>query len=83
MKTFEQYLTEYKLYEPKHVAWRVNHGDGHVTDFEPHEDDKAHAKFAEVKSHPKYGRHAWIAAIDQRQQSIRMNSLKAMRKKQS
>lgn len=68
----------YKAYEPKHVAWVVRHGDGHVTRFKPNEDDKAKAKYGEVKGN----RGASIYAVDQHDQSIRMDSLKAMRKKQ-
>jgi ribosomal protein L37AE/L43A len=74
----KQLVKEYKIYKAKHVAWVVSHGDGHVSRFKPHEDDAAKAQFEKVKGN----RGAWIAAIDQHDQSIRMNSLKAMRKKQ-
>jgi hypothetical protein len=68
----------YKTYQPKHVAWVVRHGDGHVSEFKPHEDDAAKAQFEKVKGN----RGASIYAIDQHSQSIPMGSLRAMRKKQ-
>jgi hypothetical protein len=68
----------YKTYQPKHVAWVVQHGDGKVSEFKPHEDGAAKAQFDKVKGN----RGASIYAIDQHSQSIPMGSLKAMRKKQ-
>ena len=68
----------YKTYQPKHVAWVVRHGDGKVSEFKPHEDDAANAKYDQVK----HNRGASIYAIDQHSQSIPMGSLRALRKKQ-
>ena len=68
----------YKTYQPKHVAWVVRHGDGKVSEFKPHEDDAANAKYDQVKGN----RGASIYAIDQHSQSIPMGSLRALRKKQ-
>ena len=68
----------YKTYKPKHVAWVVRHGDGKVSEFKPHEDDAAKAKYDQVKDN----RGASIYAIDQHSQSIPMGSLRALRKKQ-
>ena len=68
----------YKTYQPKHVAWVVTHGDGKVSEFKPHEDDAANAKYDQVKGN----RGASIYAIDQHSQSIPMGSLRALRKKQ-
>ena len=68
----------YKTYQPKHVAWVVRHGDGKVSEFKPHEDDAAKAKYDQVKGN----RGASIYAIDQHSQSIPMGSLRALRKKQ-
>ena len=45
----------YKTYQPKHVAWVVRHGDGKVSEFKPHEDDAANAKYDQVK-HNQIGR---------------------------
>jgi hypothetical protein len=68
----------YKTYQPKHVAWVVRHGDGKVSEFKPHEDAAAKAKYDQVKNN----RGASIYAIDQHSQSIPMGSLRALRKKQ-
>ena len=67
-----------KTYQPKHVAWVVNHGNGKVSEFKPHEDDAARSKYDSVK----HNRGSSIYAIDQHSQSIPMGSLKALRKKQ-
>ena len=79
-QTNEEMVAEgsYKTYQPKHIAWVVNHGDGKVSEFKPHEDAVAKAKYDQVKGN----RGASIYAIDQHSQSIPMGSLRALRKKQ-
>jgi hypothetical protein len=67
----------FKTYEPRHVKWVVNHGDGHVSEFDPNEDAAAQAKYAAVKGN----RGASIYAVDQRGQSIPRGSLKALRRR--